>query len=156
MMARFSLTKRINAPLETVFEVATDLQRAADHLRGVEKIELLTTLPITAGTRWRETRSKMGRQHALELEVTDFDPPYSYTVAGMCCGSQVETTFRFAALANDATRLSLEARCEARSLGAKLMSPFTALVFGKKVRQARLDDLEDMKRVAESRTQEAP
>jgi hypothetical protein len=44
-MPQFSMTKRIEAPIDTVFEVATDLPRAAQHSRGIERIELLTDLP---------------------------------------------------------------------------------------------------------------
>jgi carbon monoxide dehydrogenase subunit G len=150
-MAQFTLTKRIDAPLETVFETATDLQRAAEHIRGIEKIELLTTLPVCVGTRWRETRRVMGRSDTQTLEVTAFDPPHSYTIGCDTCGSYFETTFRFAPMANNSTDVTLDIRCEARSLLAKLMSPLGNLMFGQVMRKCMDDDLDDIARVAESR-----
>jgi len=45
IISTFSLNRRIDAPIEAVFEVATDLPRAAQHIRGIERIELLTDLP---------------------------------------------------------------------------------------------------------------
>jgi len=150
-MAQFSMTKRIEAPLEAVFETATDLQRAAEHIRGIEKIELLTTLPVRVGTRWRETRRVMGRSDTQTLEVTAFDPPHGYTIGCDSCGSYFETTFRFAPAAGNATDVTLEVRCEARSLVAKLMSPIGNLMFGRVMRKCMSDDLEDIGRVAKSR-----
>jgi len=150
-MACIAITKRIDAPPETVFEVTTDLQRAAEQVRGIKKIELLTTLPVCVGTRWRETRKMMGHERVEVLEVTAFDPPHSYTVGCVSCGAYLETTFRFAAAGDQATELTLNARMEARTLMATLMSPIGSLMFGATMRRCLADDLEDVKRVAESR-----
>lgn len=45
-MASIMVTKRIAAPVETVFGVASDLEHAAGRIRGIEKIELLTPPPV--------------------------------------------------------------------------------------------------------------
>jgi len=37
-MTEFQLSKRIEAPIDAVFEVATDLPHAAEHIRGIEKL----------------------------------------------------------------------------------------------------------------------
>jgi uncharacterized protein YndB with AHSA1/START domain len=150
-MAQFSMTKRIDAPLETVFEAAIDLERAAEHIRGIEKIELVTTLPVRVGTRWRETRKVMGRQDMQTLEVTAFNPPHSYTVGCDSCGSYFETTFRFEPAAGNSTDVMLDVRCEARSLLARLLSPIGNLMFGRVMRNCLDDDLDDIRRVAESK-----
>jgi uncharacterized protein YndB with AHSA1/START domain len=155
-MANIVLTKQIDAPLETVFEVATDLQRASDHVRGIKKIELLTNLPVQVGTRWRETRTVMGHEDTQTMEITAFDPPQSYTVGCDSCGAYLETTFRFAALAGNATNLTLDVRTEARSLMAKLTSPLANLMIGKMLRKCMEDDLDDLKWVAESRAAVSP
>jgi carbon monoxide dehydrogenase subunit G len=149
-MTEFSLTKRIAAPVETVFDVATDLEHAAEHIRGIEKIEMLTPQPVGVGTKWRETRKMMGRLSTETLEVMAFDRPRSYTVGCESCGAYFETTFRFTP-AGDVTDAVLDVRMEARSLMAKLISPLGNLMFGKTMRQCMDDDLEDVKRVAEQR-----
>ena len=148
-MAEFTLTKRIAAPVETVFDVATDLAHAAEHIRGIERIELVTDGPVGAGTRWRETRKMMGHMSTETLEITTFDRPHHYTIGCESCGVYFETTFRFAPV-GDATDLTLDVRMEARSLMAQLMSPLGNLMFGTTMRQMMDDDLEDIKRVAES------
>jgi hypothetical protein len=146
----FAVTKHVDAPVETVFDAASDLAHAAEHIRGIEKIELLTPGPVGAGTRWRETRKMMGHESTETLEITAFGRPRSYTVACHSCGAFFETTFRFASDASG-TNVTLDVRMEARSLMAKLMSPLGNLMFGKTMRKCMDDDLEDIKHVAEAR-----
>jgi carbon monoxide dehydrogenase subunit G len=147
-MAQFSISKRIAAPVETVFDVATDLAHAAEHVRGIEKIELVTDGPIGVGTRWRETRKMMGGASTETFEIKAFDQPRSYTAGCESCGAYFETKLRFDP-DGDATNLTLDVRMEARTLMAKLMSPLGNLMFGNVMRKAMNDDLDDLKRVAE-------
>jgi carbon monoxide dehydrogenase subunit G len=133
-MACLSLTKRIAAPLETVFAVTTDLEHAAEHIRGIEKIELISRGPIGVGTQWRETRKMMGHQSTETLEVKSFDPPHGYAIGCDSCGAYIETTFRFTPVGNE-TAVTLEVSMETRSLFAKLMSPIGNLMFGATMRK---------------------
>lgn len=153
-MAQFSLTKRIAAPVETVFTVATDLAHAADNIRGIEKIEPLTGGPFAVGTQWRETRKMMGTQSTEMLEVVGFERWKRYTVGCESCGAYFETTFRFDR-DGDGTLITLDARTEARSLMAKVLSPLGSLMFGKLMRKCMGDDLDDLARVAETRANAA-
>jgi hypothetical protein len=150
-MASFSVTKTMKAPLETVFDVATDLGRAAERIRGIESVAILTPGPMGPGTRWRETRKMMGHQSTETFEVIAFDPPRSYSFGCETCGSYMRSTFRFEPN-GDATDVELEVGMEARTLFAKLMSPLGNLMFGKTMRKCLDDDLEDIKRAAESQT----
>jgi carbon monoxide dehydrogenase subunit G len=147
-MAQFSMTKRVAAQVERVFDVATDLGRAAERIRGIQRIELLTEGPMRVGTRWRETRKMMGQQSTETLEVVALDRPRSYTVGCESCGAYFETTFRFEP-DGDGTLVTLDARTESRSLIAKLMSPIGNAMFGRVMRKCMGDDLEDLARAAE-------
>ncbi len=149
-MTSFTVTKHVNAPIETVFEVATDLRHAAEHVRGIEKIELLTPEPIGVGTRWRETRKMMGREATEVLEIKAFDRPRRYVVGCESCGCYFETTFSFAP-ADDGTDVTLELQTKALTLMAKVMSPIGNLMMGGTMRKCLEGDLDDVKRVAESR-----
>lgn len=149
-MATITLTKRIAAPVETVFAVSTDLEHAAERIRGIEKIELITPGPIGAGTQWLETRKMMGHQSTETLEVTAFDPPQSYTIGCDSCGAHIESTFRFISVGNE-TDITLEVRLEARSFFAKLMSPIGTMMFGATMRKCMEDDLDDIKQAAEAK-----
>jgi carbon monoxide dehydrogenase subunit G len=149
-MAQFSMTKRIAAPVETVFTAATDFAHAAEHIRGIEMIELLTSGPVGVGTRWRETRKMLGSESTETLEVVGFERWKSYTIGCESCGAYFETTFRFDR-DGDGTLVTLDARTEARSLVAKLMSPIGNLMFGKMMRKCMSEDLDDIMAVAEQR-----
>jgi hypothetical protein len=149
-MTSFVVTKRIEAPPETVFDVATDLAHAAEHVRGIEKIELLTPPPIGVGTRWRETRKMMGREATETLEITAFDRPRKYVAGCESCGCYFESTFNFVQRAGG-TDVTLDVHTQALTLMAKIMSPLGNLMMGKTMRKLLDDDLEDVKRVAESR-----
>jgi hypothetical protein len=151
------MTKRVDGPLEIVFDVATDLEHAAEHIHGIAKIELLASGPVGVGTRSRETRKMMGHEATEMFEIAAFDRPHSYTVGCNSCGSYFETTFRFMPHECDgAADVALEVRMEARTFFAKLMSPLGNLMFGKAMRKCMDDDLEDIKRVAESRAALSP
>jgi hypothetical protein len=149
-MTDFTVSKHIAAPVETVFDVATDLAHAAEHVRGIEKIELLTPGPVGVGTQWRETRKMMGKESTETLEITEFDRPRSYAVGCESCGCYFETTFNFAPAGNG-TDVTLDVRTKSLTLMAKVMSPIGNLVMGKFMRECMDEDLEDVKRVAEAK-----
>lgn len=153
-MPNFILTKHIAAPVDTVFNVATDIEHAAEHIRGIDNIERLTPGPIGIGTKWRETRTMLGRQATETLEVTAFDPPHSYTIGCDSCGAHIKSTFSFTPVDNE-TDMTLAVELEARSLFAQLMAPIGRLMFDATMRKCLQADLEDIKRVAESRSREA-
>lgn len=149
-MASLTLTKRIAASIETVFPVATDLAHAAERIRGIAKIELITPGPVGVGTQWRETRKMMGHQSTETLEITAFDPPHGYTIGCDSCGAHIQTTFHFTPV-GDETDVTLAVSLEARSLFAKLMSPLGNMMFGATMRKCMQDDLDDIKLAAEAK-----
>lgn len=153
-MPSFTMTKHIAAPVDIVFDVATDIEHAAEHIRGIDNIERLTPAPIGVGTKWRETRTMMGRQDCETLEIIAFDRPHSYTIGCDSCGAHLKSTFRFTPTGNE-TDVTLEVDLEARSTFARLMAPIGRMMFNATMRKCLEADLEDIKNAAESRTSEA-
>ena len=148
-MKPITLTKQINVPPDVVFAVAGDLANAAEHIQGIDRIELLTPQPVGVGTKWRETRKMMGKEATETLEITAFDPPRSYTVEADSCGCHFVSTFRFTPEAGG-TRVELEVASQAKTFMAKLLSPLGCLMAGT-MKKMMDQDLEDLKHVAESR-----
>lgn len=146
-MTGFTLTKQVNAPVERVFEVFSDLHRAAERVNGIEAIEVLTEGPVGAGTRWKETRIMFGKACSEEMWITAFEPPRGYTVECDSCGAHYATQFRFEPH-GDGTRVEQEFTCRASSFMAKLMSPLARLMM-KPMLQAMDQDLDDLKAAAE-------
>ena len=150
-MSEFAIKKHFDAPLESVFELISDFHHAAEHVRGINKLEILTDGPIGVGTRFRETRLMFGKESTEEMEVTAFDPPHGYTVECESCGCHYRAEyFLVGDIAGTHVRVTFTTR--PLTLVAKLMSPLAILMIGpmKKCIEADLDDLQA---VAESRAQ---
>jgi uncharacterized membrane protein len=72
--------RKIGAPVERVWAVATDVAGACERMRGVERIELLTAGPFRVGSHWRETRIALDRPAAEEMLVIECEPPRRFVV----------------------------------------------------------------------------
>lgn len=147
-MAQFSIGKHVEATREEVFTVASDFHHAAENIRGIEQLEVLTDGPIGVGTRFRETRKMFGKESSEVMEITAFDPPESYVVEAESCGAHYRAEYRFTSdIAGTHMRVTFDT--QAVSWLAKLLTPLSMLMMGpmKKVIDA---DLEDVKAAAEA------
>ena len=90
-MVAFTIEKTIDAPVEAVFARASDVRSWADHIDGIERVEVLTDGPIGVGTRFRETRVIFKKEATEEMEITAFEPPRRYALTAVSCGCRYET-----------------------------------------------------------------
>ena len=132
----------VTRPVEDVFAVFTDLDGAAERIRGIQKLEVLTEGPVGKGTRFRETRIMFRREATEEMEITDFRPNESYAIGAESCGCVYRTEFRFSPNGSG-TQVQVEMDARPVSFLAKLMSPLGRLMAGsmKKCFDQDLDDL---------------
>ncbi len=149
-MARVSVSDQIAAPLERVFEVFTDIERAAEHVSGIRKVEVLTPGHFALGTRWRETREVLGRLDAAEMEITSFERNRTYTITHHKLGARVDTEFWFEPV-GDGTKVTIEFDFETPGLPPGMMAPMGWAVVGK-VRDVLAHDLADLKQSSEHAT----
>lgn len=70
-----SLTQHVRAPADKVWAVVSDIPGSAATLSGIDSVQMLTGGPYAEGTRWKETRTMMGRSETVELWVAQCDPP---------------------------------------------------------------------------------
>lgn len=145
-MGQMRITEHIKAPIETVFEIAADIPQAADRMRGISEIEMLTDGEVGVGTRWKETRGGMGTE---ELTITEFNPPNSYSVGAESCGARFDSRFDFMPCTAGGTNVELTMQWQAVTLLAKLMSPLSSLMMGM-AKKSIAKDLADLKTAAES------
>jgi uncharacterized protein YndB with AHSA1/START domain len=82
-VVRIELTLEIACPAEKVFAALTDLEHLPEWQSSV--ISSKSAGPLALGTRIREQRTLMGREHHNELEVTAYDPPRRFALEG-CSG----------------------------------------------------------------------
>ena len=151
-MANFTIKTHFESPLEVTFELISDFEHAAEHIRAIRQLEVLTPGPVGVGTRFRETRKMFGKESSEEMEVTAFDAPHGYTVECDSCGSHCRAEYQLVAdIAGTHIRLDFDVRPV--SFMAKLFTPLSWLMLGSMKKMAATD-LEDLKAVAEVRSKE--
>ena len=145
-----TVSRTVAAPVETVWAVATDLTAAPETLPGVTRVEVLEGEIFGVGTRWRETRTMMGREATEEMVVTAATAPSSYTVEADNHGVHYVSTFAFAPVGADRTEVTM-------TFAGTPTAPQNPLVklmgrFGlRMVRKTLEQDLADLARAAEAR-----
>jgi carbon monoxide dehydrogenase subunit G len=144
---RMTVSTTVAAPPERVFEIAADVPRWAEVIRGVESVEMLTPGPVRVGTRFRETRIMHGSKAAEEMTVAEFAPPHRFVLTAENHGARYRAEHLFAA-EDGGTRLTLSFEGKPVTLFAYLMMPLGYLLAGA-VRQQLEADLADLKRAAE-------
>ena len=149
-MASIIVSTHVAAPLERVFDVYTEIEKAEERIPGIKKLEMLSDGPFGSGTRWRETRVIMKKEATEEMWVTGFDPPRSYTVEAQSHGMLYETLFQFES-EGDGTKVSWTFKGTPQTFGAKLTAPIFGLFFNGVMKKCMLGDLEALRDVCEGK-----
>lgn len=122
-----TLTHHCAAPPASVWAVLTDIDRFEDTLSGVTRVERLTSGPYAAGSRWRETRTLLGRAETQELWVGESTPPVRTVVNARSGGVAYSTDFT---IAGDGTGSLITVTFAAVHPGANLLQRAAWAVFG--------------------------
>jgi hypothetical protein len=130
-----------------VFAVAADVPRWPQIIAGISRIEMLTTGPVTTGTRFRETRTMFGREETQAMAVVEFVPPTRFVLAAESHGTRYRAEHKFLPV-DGGTLLTLALDGVPETLVARLLAPLAWAMRGRVARM--LDaDLADLKRAAE-------
>lgn len=101
----------------TVFDYATDLDRASRWMPSIVRIERLDEGPLRPGSRFRETRAHKGKERTAVIEVTEHERPKVHAAQAKAIGVTALYRFRFTPEGARRTRVDLDATCEGRFLG---------------------------------------
>ncbi|MDR6684579.1 carbon monoxide dehydrogenase subunit G [Arthrobacter sp. 1088] len=146
-----TLTQHINATPEKVWAVLSDIPASAGTLSGINAIQMLSEGPYGEGTRWKETRTMMGRQETVEMWVSQADPPRSTTVKALQSGADYTTRFNLAER-DGGTDLTLTFGAEVLkpTLGSKVAMALFGKIGMSITRKALSKDLAEIAAKAES------
>lgn len=147
-MTPIIVEQQINAPVEQVFAVMSNIPEAARTISGITKIEMLTEGEVGVGTRWKETRIMFGKETTEEMEITEFVPNASYVVESDSCGARYRSEIRFSSC-DDGTHVRMEFGARPLTFIAKLTQPLVWLMRGTIVKCLQ-QDLEDVKTKCET------
>jgi uncharacterized protein YndB with AHSA1/START domain len=144
-----TMSRTIDAPLERVWEVATDVAGWVNTSPGIDHVEPLNGTEFRVGLRWRETRTMPGRQETEELFLAEVDPHRSYTVAAQTQGIQYTTTYTFAATDPQRTVVTVVFIARPSGFVTKVLAIVTAPLGKRMVAKALAADLDGLARSAE-------
>jgi uncharacterized protein YndB with AHSA1/START domain len=95
-MSTVAVARAIDAPVEAVWRVATDVPGRAGWLTAVRRAELRTPGPFRAGTVWAETRTIAGGDPVTEeFEVLEAAEPERFVVTSPGVGARYRMTYTF-------------------------------------------------------------
>lgn len=147
-----SVQRTVNAPVNQVWSVATDLKALPETMSGISRVQILSGGDaFGTGTRWKETRVMFGKEASEEMEVTAVDPYRSYKVEAESNGMHYVSTFTFEALAPQQTRVEMTfigRPIKKQNLIVRLLSRFAVGMVQKTLEK----DLEDLRRTVERGT----
>ncbi|MEQ8767055.1 MAG: SRPBCC family protein [Planctomycetota bacterium] len=123
-MPSIELVHHAPGPVDQVFEVYSDISKAAERVEAIREIEMLTPGPVGEGTRFRETRVVFKREASEEMELVEFEPNRAYTIACFSCGAEYRTRYDFEP-DGEGTRVTVRMNITPKSLFAKLLSPLS-------------------------------
>jgi carbon monoxide dehydrogenase subunit G len=92
-MAQGLLTFRVNKPPEAVFPFVGNLERAPEWVPDLLSMRKVSDGPVGVGTRYEETVRMGSKISDATLEVTEYDPPYTFAHIGQ--GGPSRFTARF-------------------------------------------------------------
>ena len=147
-MPSVEVQKTVAAPPDRVFRIATALDNLAANVSGIDSVEVLTEGPVGEGSRWRETRTMMGRPATEEMWVTGFEAPRRFVVEAESHGAHYRTEMTFEP-EGAGTRVTMVFAARPVSFLARLFALFSAAML-RSLRKMLEQDLEDLKQAAES------
>jgi uncharacterized protein YndB with AHSA1/START domain len=95
-MSTVVVSRVIEAPVASVWQVFTDLVRRRAWLSAVTRIEVRTPGPFGAGTAWAETRRMNGGEEVTEeFRVEECVPTERFVVSSPGIGADYRMTYSF-------------------------------------------------------------
>lgn len=138
----------INRPRPEVFAAFCDLERAAERITAIDEVVVLTSGPFAVSTRWRETRTVMGKQAKEEMQVTKLEPDAMYRAEAESRGAHYVSDLTFEDAPGGGTKVTMAFSGRATTRAGKLMSCMVVL-FARMTRKMLQRDLDDMRMTLE-------
>ena len=139
----------INGSKAAIWAAITDMEHAAEIIRGIEKIEVVAK-PASGivGLRWRETRMLFGKAATVEKWITDAAENQFYETRAESDGFVFLSTTRISEGTGGMTLSSCH-ETQPQGMVAKLQAIPMGLFFKGVLRKAILQDLIDIKSAVE-------
>jgi uncharacterized membrane protein len=148
-MKDVEVRRHVAAPVEQVWAVVTDLAGSPQVVRGIDAVQVLTPGEFGVGTRWRETRTMLGRSATEEMTITAVEPQRSYTTEAVRPGVRYLSTVAVAPAGDGGSELTLTFGARPTSTVTRALGAVTAPLGRRAVAKALEKDLVDLAAAAE-------
>ncbi len=139
----------IEASKQEIWELITDIEQAPSRISGIEEVEVLESpADGLVGLKWKETRKFGGKTATETMWVTEAVENSHYWTEAQSHGS-VYRSRMYISDDDGGTRLGMDFDCKPQTFGAKFMWGVFGFMFRGATRKALLQDLTDIKTVAE-------
>ena len=145
-MARYTLSRSIDASVSTVFDTVSDVRNFSKAVANIEDIEFLSDAQTGVGTRFRETRNMNGRKASTELEVTEYVADERIRLVSEAGGTTWDTVFTVKGSNGGPTELTMVMDATPHGLLARLSN----LLIGGMMRRALAGDMDAVKAYCEA------
>ena len=140
----------IQAPIEKVFSVFSDLNHTADRIQGIKSVEILSgPAQMAIGTKWKETRVMFGKEATETMWVTELTSPQKYVVEAKSHNMKYRSTYNFTPAA-DGTQVAMTFEGTPQTMGAKIINTIFSFMAGS-TKKMLLQDMQDLKEVCEAK-----
>jgi uncharacterized protein YndB with AHSA1/START domain len=130
-MSTVAVTRLIEAPIDDVWQVFTDLGRRGQWLSSVTAVEVLTKEPFGAGATWRETRRMAdGGEITEEFRVDECVLPERFVVTSPGIGADYRMTYSFVPVLSGRHRGGTMVTVVQDGMATAPAGRFLALIFG--------------------------
>ncbi|MEC8555042.1 MAG: SRPBCC family protein [Planctomycetota bacterium] len=148
-MKTVETTRTTSAPLATAFETISDVRNFRKAVPHITNIEFLSEQQHGIGTRFNETRVMNGKEHTVELEVTEFAENESVRLVSIAGGTKWDTTFTVSE-AQGSIEIKMVMLVEPQNMMARMTVP---MILGM-VRKGVEADMDSVKTYCENLDQE--
>lgn len=140
--------RTLNAPIQRVWDVVTDLEDAAAKRSTVTDVERLTEGEFGVGTRWRETRQGP-MDITIEPEVTNCQPPETFSVRFDSAAGMLNLTYRLEPRGERSTHVTMSMDSGESSGVVDSVRRAASVVGTPAVAKLMRQDLEDLAAIVE-------
>lgn len=92
---KVTVSTTVNAPIDKVFGVFSDVTKIEERIDGIQKVEMLSDVTSGKGVKWRETRVMFGKEATEEMEITSYEKNKQYVVEADSHGTHYTSLIDF-------------------------------------------------------------
>lgn len=149
-MTSIHVEREVAAPAARVWAMMTDVTRTPDVLSSVTAVERVDDGgEFGVGTRWRETRTVMGRETTEEMRVNSVDPGRDYTVEADSRGRHHVTVLTIEPRDEDRSRVFMRFEVRPTSRAGRIRAATVGRLLRGPTRKRLASDLEEIALAAE-------